>query len=273
MSSSRTARNQKRIGNCILAERRPRLRGGYSKTLQRLAEVERLIADRYGQFLPLSEVDSFLIVAWKSLKDPKSWLRRYAPNIVDVDAVIDPIARSLEWRDWNLNGSDAGTRLQLLVQERQRLRITTMWAADLPIEEQKAAAKAARKERDRVRIAEKRKQERKPREVWLAEHSTNRDRPWEAMGIGRRAYYYRLKKANCTGVSHLTDADCTRLSPLENTFGVLDLIDDQSVQSPSLVPTFHDLISDASGREAGPSRPARPYQLDMFETINPRGTK
>jgi len=34
-----------------------------------------------------------------------------------------------------------------------------------------------------------------PRDAWLAEHSINRDKPWEAMGISRRTWYSRGKPA------------------------------------------------------------------------------
>ncbi len=179
MTAPRKARDQKRIGNCILAERRPSRGGnGYSRALHRLVEIDRLIADRFGQFLPPEHLESFLTVAafcHAAGAAPTGWFQRYAPYALDTfDDVIEPIRRRIEERRWNLN-VEAGQLLALTFDERQRLQIKTMWAADVPVEDKRAVA-AAKKENDRAEKERKRKQKRKPRAVWLAEHSISRER-------------------------------------------------------------------------------------------------
>ncbi|MER9306775.1 hypothetical protein [Mesorhizobium sp. M0496] len=276
MTAPRKARDQKKIGKCILAERQAKSRKGYSKALQRLAEVDRLIADRYGQLLPPERLADFLTVATLCLKDAHGWLNRYAPYAGDFDTAIDPVKRSIEWRRWNLNVEEAGAKLALTFDERQRLRIVTMWAADLPINEQKAAVAKAKRERERLRIAAKR-EAKKPRSEWLADHQIERQHPWEAEGISRRTWYRRqqtqdigtgvlpqARNRSCTGVSLPAQDIGTGVLLTENTFGVLHLISNIPVPTPTIVPAFQDLTSGMARRVAGPGRPAHPKQLDIF---------
>lgn len=277
MTASRKPRDQIKVGNCVIAERRSRARSPYSKALHRLREIDRLIADRFGQFVPAEHLEGFLTVAafchGGTTSATLDWCHRFAPYaVLAFDQAFEPIRRRIEGRRWNLNVEEAGRLLALTFDERQRLQIKTMWAADMPVEDQKGAIDRARQERDRLQKAAKRKAKRKPRADWLAEHLTHRQQPWKAEGISRATYYRRLKPKNETGVSHPAHRNETGVSQIENPSGVLHTVADTLV-SPSIAPDLHDLMTAAdtsSRRRAAPRRAAPIGQLDLFDCEEPK---
>jgi hypothetical protein len=94
--------------------------------------------------------------------------------------------------------STLGQRLRLTNAERERLRLWTIAAHDMTPEqaaEYRRAKEAARKRRYRQSRGGK------PRAEYEAA-GINQIKPWLALGISRRTWYYRLK-ANCTTSSAL----------------------------------------------------------------------
>lgn len=233
--TKRNPRDQKKVGNCVVAERADR-KQPYERSRQRLKEIERLIADRYGRFLPATYLPAFLEVVGLCHRDRSAtleWTKRYAPGeIGSFDAIFEPIAREVARRRWNLSDEDAGRHLSLTRQERSELKISTMWASDLSLDEQKAQSHTAKKERDRLRREKERRAKRiKTRSEYLAERS---HRPWEADGISKATYHRRKRaeretspspptqKAAETSPSRATHIGETGPSPTENTHRVFD---------------------------------------------------
>lgn len=284
MTRPRRERDRKMIGECVLAERRPRTDLSYNRALHRLREIDALIGDRYGQIIPETVLPSFLEVAALCHPDTtatQAWVHRFAPYASPLfTEVFEPVRRAIEGRRYNLNMVDAGALLRLTFDERQRLKIRTMWAADLPIDEQQSAVREAKNKRDRDRLNAKREGKHKPRNEWLAEHN---QRPWEAEGIKKRAWYYRQNRqiAQVCRATHKPIAQVCRAASAqvcrgpENTVGVLQGVSDKRVQAPSIEPADEDLSpmteNDLSVMEAGPSRPAVLKQLDLFENEDSDG--
>ena len=267
MTARRRTRDKITVGNCVIAERAGRSTAGYAKALHRLREIDRLIADRHGQFVPVERISDYLAVAAFCHQDTASslaWMQRYAPSAVaGFDDLFAPVRLEKEGRRWNLSVEDAGARVGLMFEERQRLGITTMWAADMPIAEQKEAIKEAKRERDRTVKAEKRRASRLPRADWLATRTLNRSKPWLAEGIDRATWFRRRKRENATGVSQRAQSVATGVSQTENIGDVPYVVSDQPVAPPALTPEMSDLTS--SRRRAGSKRPAPNVQLDLFE--------
>jgi hypothetical protein len=98
-----------------------------------------------------------------------------------------------------------GERLQVFYGERARLRLQTIGPCDMT----EAAMALLRKQKKRQR--DKLRRRRKPRSEYLAV-SLTQTKPWLALGISRRTYYYRIKQeqANCTSVRqvNLTKTEC-----------------------------------------------------------------
>jgi len=100
-----------------------------------------------------------------------------------------------------------GKRLRLTNGERERLKLWTIAASDLTPEQARAWSKAKAKARKR-RLRQSHGS--KPRAEYEAA-SANRARPWLALGISRRTWYYR----RCTSPSavRLTSAADTLVQP------------------------------------------------------------
>lgn len=279
MTAQRKSRDKIKVGNCVIAERAGRRSAGYAKALHRLREIDRLIANRHGQFVPVERISGYLAVAAFCHEDAASslaWVRRYTPAAVaGFDDIFAPVRLEKEGRRWNLSGEDAGARVGLTFEERQRLCISTMWAADMPIAEQKEQIKEAKRERERERIAAKRRAKRLVRTAWLAEHAVHRSQPWVSEGISRATWFRRRKPEHETGVSRPARNDETGVLPQaqraretgvllpENTFGVPALVSNQPVSTPSIIPEMSDLKSPR--RRAG-FKPAPNVQLELFES-------
>jgi hypothetical protein len=120
-------------------------------------------------------------------------LRARAPWLTGVEQedLLQLVIRSP--RLWSAQA--LAIQLNLTEAERSRHDIRTIGAVDMTPEERNQQ----RKLQDRAR---KRKARRtkgaKSREQWLAAHSKSREKPWLALGMGRSAYYKRLKAARLT---------------------------------------------------------------------------
>ena len=86
--------------------------------------------------------------------------------------------------------------LQITDERRSALKIKSIGAIDMS----KRQRKKRRKERNtEAHRAAARAKGVKPREQYLAEHTTNRDKPWEAENISRSTYFRRLANAKTDG--------------------------------------------------------------------------
>ena len=91
----------------------------------------------------------------------------------------------------------AWKRLNLTDYERTRAKAYSIMPVDVSEEE----LIERRRERERIRKALKRREERaKPRRIYEREAAT-RTQPWKALGISRRTYYRRLEAGEPRGTS------------------------------------------------------------------------
>src|SRR5262249_34193994 len=133
------------------------------------------------------------------LKMPKA-IELWAPWMPrdGAERLIDDINRTPIWQR-KPNAKELGERLRVTNAQRERLRLWTIAACDMSQEE--AQEWRGAKDRERKRGL-RRARGSKPRADYEA-NSVNRTKPWLALGIKRRAWYYRLKKTNCTSASEL----------------------------------------------------------------------
>ena len=118
------------------------------------------------------------IPAWLSLWTP--WM-----SLTEVQALTTKvIAKPIRW-----SADKLGKRLNLTEAERQRLKITTIGAADVD----KAERLARRNERKRLREQERRRAAGAKTRTEYEAQSISRSKPWETLGISRRTWY-RLGK-------------------------------------------------------------------------------
>jgi hypothetical protein len=87
--------------------------------------------------------------------------------------------------------------LQLTDKRRTELKIKSIGSIDMTKRQRNKRRKAKNTEQHR---AADRAKGVKPREQYLAEHTTNRDKPWEAEGISRRTHFRRLAQAKTDGM-------------------------------------------------------------------------
>jgi hypothetical protein len=78
--------------------------------------------------------------------------------------------------------------LQLTDERRSALKIKTIGSIDVSKRQRKKRRKVKDKE---YQIAKRRAKDVKPREQYLAEHTTNRDKPWLPLKISKATYYRR----------------------------------------------------------------------------------
>ena len=102
--------------------------------------------------------------------------------------VSNVVRLPVQWR--MANKVTLGKRLNLADNERTRAKAWSIMPVDVSEEE----LKERRRERERIRKALKRREERaKPRKIYEGEGATKNE-PWKALGISRRTYY-RWKEA------------------------------------------------------------------------------
>lgn len=183
---------------------RERRRRPFSLPDRRIAELNRLLIDRYGEVLPNDDAgrDDAEIVAqhmpltWHPVDPARriaGWLRLRAPwmDAAERQAVIEAaVAKPRFWRADTL-----AKRLNLTEADRQRLNITTIGAADMTREERAALRRQRKRDRDRKRAKARRRADgRKTRAEYLANALSSR-RPWVAEGISRRTWERRRAAA------------------------------------------------------------------------------
>lgn len=157
----------------------------------RAAELTRLYTYRYGQALPDNDAG---VLAMRVMLDhlgqlndaPRRisrWLDRWAPWLTERSherAITDAVQRPLRYR-----ADKIAWKLRVTSAERQALNLRTIGAIDLPRDERLDQAKQRRRARDEAR---RRAQGAVPREQYEA-RSAARTKPWETIGMSRRAWY------------------------------------------------------------------------------------
>jgi hypothetical protein len=158
----------------------------------RVSQLERLFASRYGQTLPDDDAgrdDLFVAAHHVCTKggDIIAWASLWAPWLGDTEArklAARVSANPLRWKADTL-----AARLNVSYAERQRLKLTTIGAVDVPA----SGRELLRKQRNKQRKTDARRAKgAKPRAVYEAE-SAESTRPWAALGISRRTFYRRKK--------------------------------------------------------------------------------
>lgn len=108
------------------------------------------------------------------------------------------------WTEKNrrlVSDDEAARRLGVTALERRSLGLRTIGAIDATREERQQEARDRRRQRDRARAQGKRRAAGKITRQEYETQSTERSRPWVAMGVSRRTYYRRLKDNGQDGTS------------------------------------------------------------------------
>jgi hypothetical protein len=172
----------------------------------RLHNLKTLLRDRCGWILPDDDAgreylfELLLPISTGPnavIKMPKA-IEVWAPWMDDKEAgaLIDQI-NLMPIYDRKPNAKVLGERLRVLMGERTRLCLWTIFPCDMTDAGMDLWRKRRKRERDRLN---RQKRGRESRAAYLASHTTSKEQPWIALGISRRSYYYRLKTGNCTGV-------------------------------------------------------------------------
>jgi hypothetical protein len=161
---------------------------------QRLRELERIFADRYGSRLPDNDAgrDVLFIAAHHIAQadEPedtrraniRSWSLLWCPWLDEEECaalVARVIAKPIRW-----GAKTLGWRLRLMDADRTRLAVTTI----APIDCTKAARAKRSEQRHNAKKREDRKNTRAGRPV-----PVSRSKPWESEGISRATWYRRRK--------------------------------------------------------------------------------
>jgi hypothetical protein len=153
----------------------------------------------------------------------------------EADLLIDEL-NNTPLQDRKLKAEYIGAKLGVTNAERELLRIWTIYPCDMTPE----AMQEWRKAKERAR---KRRRYQQSRAEYLAKHSISQQQPWIALGIKRRAYYYRLKSPpNCTSQGEV----------------ILETAPDQPVQSEQAQPPQEQAIANAV-----PQTPKRPRKRSV----------
>jgi len=179
----------------------------FSRARKRLREIERIIADRHGCVPATDDADLYLepvancfhaIAAGRDrsvsvdgiVKLFWFWCQTWAPHVSSGEAT--DIVRHVHAGSPKLIADDiVGKALRLTYADRLRLKIRTIGSFDADKALRAKLAKARRRERDRLRAAEKRR----ANGATPRANSLSQTKPWEEMGISRRTYERRQKKA------------------------------------------------------------------------------
>lgn len=142
-------------------------------------------------------------------------------DLVEVDTIdiVHQVNRSREGdHPFVMTDIRAGELLELQREERTGLGITTIEAFDEPAEARRARKAIEKRERDRERQRTRRRQAGIAKKAKDAEP----ERPWEALGISRRTWFYRQSRQmqiDCTPASR-TSSPCTPASRTSLTEGL-----------------------------------------------------
>lgn len=172
----------------------------------RASQVNRLVKVRYSG-LPLPDSDdgvAFVRVMAYSLghlrdapRRISQWCMRHAPWF-DLDDMERLITKAVECHR-KFRAGKIGWMLRVTDTERERLRLTTMWAMGRTKADYIAARKEKARNRERARSRGNRAASgATPRAEYEAQ-SASQLRPWVAAGVSRRTWYRRLKAERGTG--------------------------------------------------------------------------
>jgi hypothetical protein len=171
----------------------------------RLGHVHRFLRYRWGPVLPdddagYEDLRILLHVVANACK-PENRVRKLA-NVAGTMAPwmpstrVSQVAEEIAAKPLKVTSQWLGKALGVTADVRERLKIWQIAACDLTPEQ----AKERRRERERERSAKRRRengiQSRAEYRQRVSEGSAKSTKPWEAMGISRRTYYYRMKR--CT---------------------------------------------------------------------------
>ncbi len=188
-----------------------RSRSAFSYAGKRLREIERIIADRHGIVPATDDADLYLSPVAECFCKvaidrgrPASvdsvserfgfWCQRWAPHVAAAEAA-ELVRNALARASRLTPADDLGTSLRLSYADRTRFGIRTIGSHDANKAARQKLSRARKRERDRLRAAEKRKATgATPRAVYQA-HSVSKTKPWEQLGISRRTYYRRMALA------------------------------------------------------------------------------
>lgn len=196
------------FGGAVFGDWTGRQPGDYSRNLQRLREIERVIHFRHGTIVPETDDPSYIEAAAYALNahcfakggdlpaSLRGWCSRWMPwSLPRAAELIRPVLNGLVHRKYDLRADDVARLLLVTFAEREHLGLSTIGAHDLPAKMRKAIVKDRKRKRDRARQAAIRTAEgRKDRSSYEAE-SLSRTQPWLAEGISRRTWERRRDKA------------------------------------------------------------------------------
>ena len=216
---------QIKMGKVILLEsRRGKASPAYSRSNHRIREIETIIRSRHGGPVPhTDDADAYVqAVAYayvainpkKAQRAISSWCATWAPWAME-DGTIEAALADTEGRKRDLSQYAVAKLLAVRWAERQRLKLRTIAAFDIPRKEQKALAKQKKRETDRERARLKRARSgAKSRQEYEAQ-SINKAKPWEDEGISRRTWYRRQKQHGTSPslIGYITKRD----TPVPNT--------------------------------------------------------
>lgn len=210
----RDGSEQVMLGKVIMKEKPARKRARrqdwqYSRELQRIREIEKLIRHRHGAMIPdpagTDDVEMCLaypraIALTPRSQDVESWCRKWAPWIDPV--TLHTLAALGVNRRWMIKADAVAKMLMVTMADRSKLGLRTIGACDMTTAERKDLAKANKRERDKNRQECKRRNlgmvDRKSQQA----HTLAATKPWEAEGISRRTWFYRQKR-DCTATSRV----------------------------------------------------------------------
>jgi hypothetical protein len=191
----------------IAARYKAKERQPFSMTAVRIAELNRLLRERYGHVLPDDDAgrDDALVVCCHlaRCREPdrrmRRWLELWAPWMPpdeQATLITNVSANPLRWR-----ADPLGKRMGLTAAERSRLRITTIGSTDMGKADRKARRRQQRRDRDRrYREQQRRAKGAKPRKDYV-DNALTRQKPWLVMGISRRSWYRRQRGTSANGTS------------------------------------------------------------------------
>jgi hypothetical protein len=187
--------------------------------------VERIISLRYGSALPFSDdADVFLLTVAKLFRQNLAnrgdlphrddvldrlavWAERWAHSI-PTDYLPKIVARAM--RQPALERADRlAALLHLTYADRQYLKITTIGACDVSRAQRQILSKQKKRQRDKIRAAEKRRIAGKQTRSEYRATSLTATRPWEISGVSRRTWEREQKKLKSAASPSPTNAGKT----------------------------------------------------------------
>ena len=189
-----------------LHKKRARSSWRFRVEILRLREIEAIIRQRFPDGIvpdPEDTDDRETCLAFVraaalsgSGQDLHTWCRVFAPWVTDAD--LTPIITQVVRRRRMLRADAVARMLGVTMRERQQLGLRTIGAADVDRGTRKRLAKQRKRERDRERMAEKRRSAGALDRASYEANSLSRLKPWEALGMSRRTWYRRGKPDGTT---------------------------------------------------------------------------